>query len=368
MALISQNHFQFIIEIGLIILSIMVFALNLAPISLSIVTFLALFVGGALTLLFGVDMLMLILSFGQNEFTHPFGPIALLCVITSLAALKIMESSGVNTVGLKKIVYLLIILITIFGGLMHRSFLLLWLVGLFVGYFILSKSFREKSVLTVKKILMFVGVGLAGFGLLELVSIITNMSVFSPLLRIGRIETFSYSSLKMVINNTQLIGHIEGACFWGKECLTFSDGYIGLPISLILLFGLPYPLFSGLLVSKKDVIDYMLPGIFGYAFDFGYIGLLGLGAFVLGTIFIGFKLLSIYREKREKGNKKYLGREVLLIGSLTAFIAQAMIGLFIMTRAINGLALITFIILGSLVLANAVSLKKDDILSSRVFG
>ena len=101
----------------------------------------------------------------------------------------------------------------------------------------------------------------------------------------------------------------------------------------------------------------MLPGIFGYGFDFGYLGLVGLIVFVLGTIIIGLKILTMYREKRENNNKKYLGREVLLTGALTAFIAQALIGMFIFNRSINGLALISFIFLGALILANVVTLK-----------
>ena len=101
----------------------------------------------------------------------------------------------------------------------------------------------------------------------------------------------------------------------------------------------------------------MLPGIFGYGFDFGILGLAGLIIFVLGTIIIGFKVLVMYREKREKNNKKYLGREVLLTGALAAFMSQALIGLFIFNRTINGMALLTFLFLGALILANVVTLK-----------
>jgi formate hydrogenlyase subunit 3/multisubunit Na+/H+ antiporter MnhD subunit len=101
----------------------------------------------------------------------------------------------------------------------------------------------------------------------------------------------------------------------------------------------------------------MLPGIFGWGFDFGILGLIGLMVFVLGTILIGFKILNIYREKREKNNKKYLGREVLLTGALAAFCAQSLIGLFIFNRSINGMALLTFIFVGALILANVVTLK-----------
>ena len=43
-------------------------------------------------------------------------------------------------------------------------------------------------------------------------------------------------------------------------------------MQFILLFGLPFPMFFGILVNQKDTIDYMLPGILGYGFDFGYLG------------------------------------------------------------------------------------------------
>ena len=128
-------------------------------------------------------------------------------------------------------------------------------------------------------------------------------------------------------------------------------------MQLILFFGLPFPLFFGVLVNQKDTIDYMLPGIFGYGFDFGYLGLIGMMVFVLGTIVIGFKVLTMYREKREKNNKKYLGKEVLLTGALAAFSAQGLVGLFVFNRTINGMALLTFIFLGAMILANVVTLK-----------
>lgn len=357
MMLIAQNHLQLILEVGAMLFVTLVFCLNLIPLSLSVVTFLSLFLAGGFTLLFGADILLLIISSSQNEFTHPFGPIALMAIVSAFASLKVMKSSGVDVRPLRKVVLLFLAGITIFGGLMHRSFLILWILGLFIGYIIISKSFREKSVFTLKRILMFFGAALAGFFGLEIVARITGMTIFSPLLRLGRIEQYSSSSIKMVLNNIQLIGYNGAASFWGTEGTAFAEGYITLPMQLIIFFGLPFPLFCGVLVNQKDTIDYMLPGIFGYGFDFGYLGLVGLIVFVLGTIIIGLKILTMYREKRENNNKKYLGREVLLTGALTAFIAQALIGMFIFNRSINGLALLSFIFLGALILANVVTLK-----------
>ena len=335
----------------------LVFCLNLIPLSLSVVTFLSLFIIGGFTLVFGADIFLLILSSSQAEFTHPFGPIALLGAVTALASLKVMKESGVDIRPLRRFVILFIAGITVFGGLMHRSFLLLWILGLFLGYIIISKSFREKTILTGKRIIMFLGLAVAGFVSLEVLARVTGMTVFSPLLRMGRIEQYSLSSIKTVLNNIQLIGHSGNASYWGVEGTAFAEGYISLPMQLVLFFGLPFPMFFGILVNQKDTIDYMLPGVFGYGFDFGILGLVGLMVFVLGTILIGFKVLTMYREKREKNNKKYLGREVLLTGALAAFCAQALIGLFAFNRTINGMALLTFIFIGALILANVVTLK-----------
>lgn len=357
MLLIAQNHLQLIVEVGIMLFVAWVFALNLIPLSLSVVTFLSLFLMGGFTLIFGADIVLLILSSSQAEFTHPFGPIALLGTVAALASLKVMKESGVDIRPLRRFVILFLVGITVFGGLMHRSFLILWIIGLFFGYLIISKSFREKSIFTMKRVLTFLGVVGVGFVLLEVVAKVTGMAVFSPMLRLGRIEQYSLSSIKVVLNNIQLIGHNAQASYWGAEGTAFAEGYITLPMQLVLFFGLPFPMFFGILVNQKDTIDYMLPGIFGYGFDFGILGLIGLMVFALGTILIGFKVLNIYREKREKNNKKYLGKEVLLTGALAAFCSQALIGMFVFNRSINGMALLTFIFIGTLILANVVTLK-----------
>ena len=357
MLLIAQNHLQFIVEFGVMLFVSMVFALNLIPLSLSVVTFLSLFIMGGFTIIFGADIALLIISSSQAEFTHPFGPIALLGTVAALASLKIMKESGVDIRPLRRFVIIFLAGITIFGGLMHRSFLILWIIGLFFGYLMISKSFREKSVFTMKRVLTFLGVVGVGFVLLEVVARVSGMTVFSPLLRLGRIEQYSLSSIKTVLHNIQLIGHNAKASYWGAEGTAFAEGYITMPMQLVLFFGLPFPMFFGILVNQKDTIDYMLPGIFGYGFDFGYLGLVGLVVFVLGTIIIGFKVLNKYRERREKNNKKYLGREVLLTGALAAFCAQALIGMFVFNRSIYGMALLTFMFIGSIILANVVTLK-----------
>jgi hypothetical protein len=319
----------------------------------------ALVLSTGFALLFGIDTLVLFLpGLSHSEFTHPFGPIALLVIVTAMAALPMLKEAGVYTKNLRNYVLLLLVFITVAGGLMHRSFLILWFLGLFIGFFIISKSFRQKSLFTVKRIVLVVVAIAVGFGALELISKLLDMAIFSPLLRITRIEQFSLPSIKMVINNATLTGHQLGSCYWGEACQGGSDGYMSLPISLLMLFGLPYPIFFGILVSKKDVVDYMLPGIFGVTFDFGYLFLFLMLLWFVGVIGLGFLMLRKYRKKRENGNKSFLGREALLIGSITAFIAQGMVGLFLLNRSINGLALLTFLFLSALVLGHIVFIKE----------
>lgn len=359
MALIAQTHLQYIIEIAVILQLAVIFILNLAPLGLNLIMLVAMVVALGFALMFGVDALFLFIpGFSHSEFTHPYGPLALLAVVTIMAAIPIMKKSGINTRSLQIYMWGIIIFITIAGGLMHRSFLLLWIFGLFIGFFIISKSFRQKSVFTVKRVAMVVIIALAGFGGLELLSRVLDMSVLSPLLRLSRIENYATASLDMVIKNTTLTGHQLGSCYWGDACMGGSDGYISLPIALITLFGLPFPLFYGLLVTKKDVIDYMLPGIFGVAFDFGYIFLVFLLGWFILVMYLGFRMLRSYRKRRENGDKTCLGREALLIGSLTAFIAQGTMGLFLMNRSINGTALLTFLLLSALVVGHVVLIKK----------
>lgn len=358
MALIAHDHLQLILEVSAIIYVGIMFLLNIVPISLSLVLFIALIAGLGFCLMFGMDALFLFLPVSHYEFTHPYGPIAILAVVTALSALPMMKEVGIKITHLRLFIYFIIGFITISGGLMHRSFLLLWFLGLLIGFFIISKSFRQKSVFTVKKVFAVVLVAVLGFGALEFLSKALDMSILSPLLRISRIEDFSLPSLSLVLKNSTFFGHLQGSCYWGAECLGGSDGYISLPMSLVMMFSLPFPLFYGILVSKKDVIDYMLPGIFGVSFDFGYGFLIFVLIWCIAVLFIGFKTLSIYRKKRENDNRKYLGREALLIGSLAAFISQAIVGLFIMNRSINGTALLTFIFLSAMVVGHIMVMKK----------
>jgi hypothetical protein len=190
-----------------------------------------------MALLFGFDAISLLLpGIGYHEFTHPYGAIALFAVATSLAAIYIMDDVGINTRSLKTFLLLIIVAIPLFGGMVHRDFLLMWIVGLFIAFFILSKSFRRKSVLTVKRVVMVTVVVLVAFGFMEVLSRLLNMPLISPISRIERILDNSLPSIKMVIQNTYLIGHNPATSFWGAESSGFADGYVTLPITLITTF------------------------------------------------------------------------------------------------------------------------------------
>ena len=359
MVLIAENNLQFILEFAIIMqIAIMIF-FNLIKISLSRVMLFSLVLTIGLSLLFTFDMIALFIPvLGLHEFTHTYGPIALMAIVSAWAALSTMSEVGIGVLSIKRFIFLLIILITIVGGLVHRDFLILWMIGLIFGFFLISKSFRQKSFLTAKRVVAVVGVTVVAFVSLELLSRLLSMTILSPVTRIERILQNAVPSLQLVIKNTTLFGHVQGSSYWGSIDTGSSSGYIALPVFIILAFGLPYQIFFGTLVTKKDIIDYFVPGIYGIAFDFGYIVLVLTLIWVTFVIVMGLKILADYREKRERGNKNYLGREALLIGSLTAFASQAILGLFIINRAINGTALITFIFLSGMVLAHVIMVKK----------
>lgn len=356
---LAENHLQLILEFVVLIHLGIILLFNIISIPLSMVLFIALILTVLLAVVFGVDATFLFLPFvSHNEFTHPFGAIAVFGWVTLAASASLLSEVEIRSTSIQALSLILFGVIAIAGGIMHRSFLILWFLGWVIGTLIMSKSFKRSSRLTPKRIIGAVIVAFAGFGILELLARLFNAMVLSPLLRLSRIEENSLPSIVMVLKNTTLWGHIQGSCYWGAQCIGGSDGYVSLPMGLIHLLTLPFPLFYGVLVTKKDYIDYMLPGIFAISFDFGYIALLALLGWVVAVACVGFLILRKYRSKRRSGSRMYLGREALLVGALTAFITQALVGLFIFNRTFNGAAMITFIVLSALVLAHTVTIKR----------
>ena len=357
---IAQNNLQLIIEVALIIHVGILLVFNVVALPLSMVLFLGLVLTFLIALLFGVDATFLLLPFvSHHEFTHPFGSLAVFSWVTVAAAANLLSEVGIRSASIKTISIILFFVIAVGGGIMHRSFLLLWFLGWALGYLIMSKSFKRSTKITNKSIIGFIGAGIGAFAVLEILSRVLDKAVLSPLLRVSRIEQFSLPSLKMVLKNTLLWGHVQGSCYWKADCLGGADGYITLPMSLVHSFGLPYHLFYGLLVVKKDYVDYMLPGIFAVAFDAGIGGLFLLLAWIMIVTCTGFLVLRKYRSKRKEGSRVYLGREALLIGALSAFLAQSIVGLFIFNRSFNESALLAYIILSALVMAHSVTLKRS---------
>lgn len=352
---IAHTNLQFIIEIAILIHVVILILFNIVYLPLSLVLFLALVFTFLIAGVFAVDAVFLLLPMlSHHEFTHPFGALAVFGWVTIAASASLLAEENIKSNSIKAVSLILFFTIAVAGGLMHKSFLILWFLGWAISYFIMSKSFKRESRINTKTVFGFIGAGIGGFAILELLSRILNASVLSPLLRIARLEQYSFSSLKTVLVNTTFWGHVQGSCYWGANCLGGSDGYITLPVTLIQNLGLPYHIFYGVLIVKKDYIDYMLPGIFAYAYDAGYFGLLFILAWTLIVSVSGFIVLRDYRTKRKEGNKQFLGREALLIGSLSAFLSQSIIGLFIFNRSINESALLAYIIISALVIAHVV--------------
>ncbi|MGZ7096400.1 MAG: hypothetical protein ACXVHU_08025, partial [Methanobacterium sp.] len=270
MAVIAENHLQLIIEVLVFMQFGVMFLYNLLPLSLSLVLSLALILSAGFTVLFGVDVVLLFFS-SAKEFSVPYGPVAIFAVVTLLSSLPMMKKVGIRVLNLRVFIFLLIALIAVFGSIVHRVFLIQWILGILIGFFIISKSFRQQSVFTVKKVISVLGVVVIATGLLEVLARVLNMSVISPLLRLSRLEENTLPNITLVLKNTLLIGHVQGSSFWGSLDTGFASGYISLPMTFINWLTLPFPLFYGVLVTKKDVIDYFLPATFGIAFDFGYL-------------------------------------------------------------------------------------------------
>ncbi|MBE2900338.1 hypothetical protein DNK57_05950 [Methanothermobacter thermautotrophicus] len=357
--LIAQNNLQFILEVALIIHVGIILLFNVVAVPLSLVMFLGTVLTVILALIFSADAAFLLLPFlSHHEFTHPFGPFAVLFWVTMVASSNLLTEAGIGSASVKKLSLLLFFVIAISGGLMHRSFLVLWLLGWAFGYLLMSKSFRRSTRITRNSVISFILAGVAGFALLEFLSRVLNKSVLSPMLRITRLEENTVPSLSLVLKNTTFWGHVQGSCYWKSACLGGADGYITLPVTMIQNLGLPYHIFYGVLVVKKDYIDYMLPGIFAVAFDAGFFGLLFLLSWVMIVTFSGLTVLRKYQEQRLNGSRMYLGREALLIGSLAAFLSQSIVGLFIFNRSFNSAALLTYIIISALVMAHTVTVKR----------
>ena len=189
MLLIAQNNFQFIVEFAVLLTIGIMLLLNIIPLSLSFVLLIALVLSIGLSLLFGFDAISLISpNLTAHEFTHPYGALALFSIVTCLAAIYIMDDVGINTRSLRNFVILLIVLIALVGGTVHRDFLGMWILGLLVGFFILSKSFRRKSVLSIKRVGIVIITAVGAFGFFQAISQLINQPVLSPILRLDRLD------------------------------------------------------------------------------------------------------------------------------------------------------------------------------------
>ncbi len=117
MVLIAQNNLEFILEFAILVQVMIVILFNLLKISLSRVMLFSLVLAIGLSVLFTFDVLALFIPvLGLHEFTHTYGPIAVMAIVTAWAALSTMSEVGIGVLSIKRFVFLLIIIITIVGG------------------------------------------------------------------------------------------------------------------------------------------------------------------------------------------------------------------------------------------------------------
>ena len=142
--LTAQNHLQFIIEVAVLVQMGVVILLNIIPFTLSMVLFLSLILTMFLAGLFSVDSILLFIPYvSHQEFTHPFGPLAVFAWVTLSASASLLSEVEIKSTSITALAIILFGVIAIAGGLMHRSFLILWFLGWFIGYFIMSKASAE---------------------------------------------------------------------------------------------------------------------------------------------------------------------------------------------------------------------------------
>src|ERR1039458_11352 len=109
MVLIAQNNLQFILEFAILMQIAIIIFFNLIKISLSRVMLFSLVLTIGLTLLFSFDALALFIPvLGLHEFTHTYGPIALMGIVSAWAALSTMSEVGIGVLSIKRFIFLLI--------------------------------------------------------------------------------------------------------------------------------------------------------------------------------------------------------------------------------------------------------------------
>jgi hypothetical protein len=216
--LTAQNHLQLIIEVAVLIQMGVVLLLNIIPFTLSMVLFLSLILTMFLAGLFSVDTALVFLPYvSHQEFTHPFGPLAVFAWVTFSASASLLSEVEIKSTSITTLAIILFVVIAIAGGLMHRSFLILWFLGWFIGYFIMSKSFRRSVKITRKRVVAAFGAVIGGFAVLEILSKVLNASVLSPLVRLSRLEEYAIPTIKMVIKNTDSVWTRSGFMLLGSR-------------------------------------------------------------------------------------------------------------------------------------------------------
>ena len=114
--LIAQNNLQFILKVAVIIHVGVLLLFNVVAVPLSLVMFLGTLITIIIALVFALDAAFLLLPLlSHHEFTHPFGPFAVLFWVTMVASLNLLTEAGIRSTSIKKLSLLLFFIIAIAG-------------------------------------------------------------------------------------------------------------------------------------------------------------------------------------------------------------------------------------------------------------
>jgi len=364
--LVPHNTGEALLDFVVMTHTLIPLTLAYSTVTIQRVLSLSIFTLVVMALLFSVDVLSLFLPMPRHEFTHPFGPLTLAAWASARYLVGILESRGISAARrTRPVLNLLWLYVGMVGGLMHRDYLLSWFLC-WVGTEYLIARYLEgetrvgalamRAARMSRRTIAAVSVIAVGFvAMMEALARALNKPVLSPVVRVQRFAEYTVPGLDLILKNAHLIGHSTKPLPAGYHWRGFGDGFVTLPVGYLVMFNLDVPTLHGALVTRKDLLDYMLPGVFVWAFDFGYIGSLLLSLWVGLTLYVGSRCLARYIKMHQcEFSSRIVAREAMLFGCLIAFAVQSLIGAFLFSRAMNSFALATFTILSAAIWGHTV--------------
>jgi len=365
--LVPHNTGEALVDFLLMTHTVVPLTLAYSSVTIQRVLSLSILLLAVLMLMFFVDMLSLFLPLPRHEFTHPFGPLTLAAWASARYLIGLLEARGISAARRTRPVLNTLWLFTgIFGGVMHRDYLLSWLLCWIGTEYLISRQLEvgtrigalaaRAGQMSRRVIAAVSAIGVGLLLLMEAAARVLNKPVLSPALRVKRFAEYTVPGLDFIRKNAYLVGHSTKSLPAGYHWCGFGDGFVTLPVGYLVMFNLNVPTLHGALVARKDLLDYMLPGVFVWAFDFGYVGAFLLSLWVGITLYVGSRCLSEYvGRRRYEFSSELAAREALLFGCLMAFSIQSLIGAFLFSRAMNSFALATFTLLSSLIWGHVIA-------------